>query len=107
VTPISEAFEPRWRHPERSEGSRLSFRYQSGEEVKKGDHVLFHGQPGYIEFVADSANKDSETEWYVKEHGGGVMVVEPKVFGHAFLADTEEAEDLIFTSRAESSTATN
>jgi hypothetical protein len=107
VTPFSEAFEPRWRHPERSEGSRLPFKYQSGEEVKKGDRVLFHDQPGSIEFVADPATKNSETEWYVKEYGGGVMVVVPKVFGHVFLPTTEDAEDLILTSRLEDSVATD
>jgi hypothetical protein len=86
---------------------RLSFRYQSGEGIQKGDRVLFHGEPGYIEFVADPANKDPETEWYVKEYGGGVMVVEPKFFGRAFLLNSEDAEDLTFVSRSEESTATN
>ncbi|MGA9963699.1 MAG: hypothetical protein WBQ10_00705 [Terriglobales bacterium] len=77
----------------------MPLKYQSGEEIKKGDHVLFHGEPGAIEFVADPLVKDKETEWYVQEYGKGVMVVEPKVFGRAFLSRTENAEDLIFVSR--------
>jgi hypothetical protein len=77
----------------------VPFRYQSGGEIKKGDRVLFHGEPGEIEFVADPLVNDPETEWYVQEEGAGVMVAEPKVFGRAFIADTEQDEDLIFVSR--------
>jgi len=77
----------------------VPFRYQSGEEIKKGDRVLFHGEPGEIEFVADPLIDDPETEWYVKEYGGGAMVVEPKVFGRAFLSHTEQNEDLALVTR--------
>jgi hypothetical protein len=84
----------------------VALKYQSGEQIVKGDRVLFHGEPGQIELVADPLVTDPETEWYVKEYGGGVMVVEPKVSGRAFLSNTESAEDLIFVSRsAESSSA--
>jgi hypothetical protein len=74
--------------------------YQSGEEVKKGDRVLFHDEPGEIEFVADPLISDPETEWYVERYGGGVMIIEPKRFGLAFLSQTHTAEDLVFVSRA-------
>ena len=65
------------------------------EEIKKGDRVLLHGEPGEIEFVADRAN-DPE-DWYVTEYGGGVMILEPKVFGHLFETDTQNCEDLEFS----------
>ena len=71
----------------------------------KGDRVLFHGEPGQIELVADPLVTDPETAWYVKEYGGGAMVVEPKVFGRAFLSNTESAEDLIFVSRSDESSS--
>jgi hypothetical protein len=77
----------------------MTFTYQTGEEVKKGDRVLYHGEPAEVEFVADPVLSNPETSWYVKEFGGGVMVVEPKVFGRAFLPRTDEAEDLVFVSR--------
>jgi hypothetical protein len=54
--------------------------------------VLFHGEPGEIELVADPWVNDPETEWLVQEY-------EPKVFGRAFLSNTEDAEDLVFVSR--------
>jgi hypothetical protein len=30
----------------------MPFTYQSGEEIQRGDRVLFHDEPGEIEFVA-------------------------------------------------------
>jgi hypothetical protein len=46
---------------------------------------------------------DSETEWHMREHGGGVRISEPKHFGLAFIpaAQIEEYEDLVFVSRAQ------
>lgn len=78
-------------------------RYRSGEEIKKGDRVLFHTEPGEIEFVATDASTP-ETVWYVQKFGDGVMVWEPKVFGLVFIrADSiSEYEDLQFVSRAAS-----
>ena len=45
----------------------MPFRYQSGEEIKKGDRVLFHREPGKIEFVVDPLIDDPETEGYENE----------------------------------------
>ena len=66
----------------------------------RGDRVMLHGEPGEIEFVADKLVGDPAMDWYVQELGGGVMVVEPKVFGRVFLRETEDAEDLVFLARA-------
>jgi hypothetical protein len=49
----------------------VPLRYQSGEEIVKGDRVLLHGELGEIERVADPLVDDPETKWYVKEYGGG------------------------------------
>ena len=78
----------------------MPFTYISGEEIKKGDRIMFHGEPGEIEFVADPLVCDPETDWYVKEFGGGVMIIEPKRFGYAFLSHTDDYEDLEFVSRS-------
>jgi hypothetical protein len=77
----------------------LPFVYQTGEEIRKGDRVIFHGEPGEIEFVADPDINNPETHWYVREYGGGVMIMEPKHFGRCFLHRTDTAEDLEFVSR--------
>jgi len=50
--------------------------YGSGEEVKAGDRVLYHNEPGEIEFVADPEIEPES--WLVTEFGGGVMIGEPK-----------------------------
>jgi len=78
----------------------LPFVYQTGQEIRKGDPVIFHGEPGEIEFVADPDVSDPEIDWYVQEYGGGVMILEPKHFGRCFLPETGAAEDLEFVSRS-------
>jgi hypothetical protein len=82
----------------------MPFTYQTGEEIKKGDRVTFHGDPGEIEFISDPSVDDPQ-DWYIKEFGGGVMVIEPdtgppKRFGRVFITDTADAEDLVLVSRA-------
>ena len=74
-------------------------RYQSGEEIRKGDKILFHGEPGEIEFVVDKIVGNPEVDWHMREQGPGVMVLEPKRFGRAYIRDTESTEDLQFVSR--------
>jgi hypothetical protein len=78
----------------------MPLKYQSGEEIRKCDRVLFHRSPGVIELVADPLVSDPETDWYVQEHGGGVMVLQPGDFGRCFISNTEDAEDLVLISRA-------
>jgi hypothetical protein len=75
--------------------------YQSGQEIKKGDRVLYFEEPGEIEFVADPLIRDDETTWFVEEHGVGVMINEPKHFGHVFIGKPEDDCELIFVSRQE------
>jgi hypothetical protein len=74
--------------------------YQSGEEIKKGDRVLFHGEPGEIDFVVESVVGDPAMDWYMKELGPGVMVHEPKHLGSAYIKDTTNHGDLVFVSRS-------
>ena len=79
----------------------MVLKYQTGEEIRKGDRILFHREPGVIELVATELG-DPEIDWYVKEYGGGVMIRE-RVMGRTFIPgdQIEETEDLEFVSRAE------
>ena len=79
----------------------MILKYQSGEEIKKGDNVRFHREPGRIEIVALEPG-DPETDWFVQEYGGGVMILE-RVDGRTFIpADQiDDYEDLEFVSRAD------
>ncbi len=82
--------------------TELPLYYQSGEEIRKGDKILYAERfPGEIEFVADPAVNDPETSWYVEEFGGGVMIREPKVHGLAFCSDPESDDEIEFVSRAD------
>jgi hypothetical protein len=77
----------------------MPFFYHSGEQVKRGDRVHLHGESGEIEFVADPG--DDPNDWFVEKFGGGVMVVEPKVFGRLFIdAPVSHCDDLEFVSRS-------
>src|SRR5262245_4498631 len=77
----------------------MPLRYQTGLEIKKGDRVLFHGEPGEIEFVADPQKPEPGTDGYLREHGAGVMVSESKHFGSAFIPEPQDEGELKFVSR--------
>ena len=76
-------------------------KYRSGEEIKRGDRVLLHGEQGEIELVAADP-EDPEGSWYAKEFGGGVLISKAKKFGRLFIraSELQEYEDLEFLSRA-------
>ena len=75
----------------------MPFFYSSGEQIRKGDRVLLHGEPGEIELVADPA--ESPDDRFVKDQGGGIMVLELKVFGRIFITKPETDEHLTFVAR--------
>ena len=35
-------------------------KYQSGQEIRKGDKVLFHGEPGEIDFIVEALSGDRQ-----------------------------------------------
>jgi hypothetical protein len=76
--------------------------YRSGEEIRKGDCVRFHGNAAEIEFVALGPNDSNpDIASYVKEFGGGIMILDPQVSGRTFIPsnDINGYEDLEFVSR--------
>ncbi|MGD1071699.1 MAG: hypothetical protein ABSB15_16315 [Bryobacteraceae bacterium] len=78
----------------------MPFFYRSGEQVKQRDRVRLHGESGEIEFVADPVHHPGN--WFDTEFVGGVMIVEPKVFGRLFINDPlSDYEDLELVSRGE------
>jgi hypothetical protein len=44
----------------------MAFVYQSGEEVKSGDRVTYHGEPGEVEFVVTNLAGDPAMDRYVE-----------------------------------------
>jgi hypothetical protein len=47
----------------------MVLKYQTGEEIRKGDRILISGQLGEIELIADPLLNDPTTTWYVEEFG--------------------------------------
>jgi hypothetical protein len=43
------------------------FLFQSGDEVKPGDRIRYHGEPGGIEFVITEATGDPSRDWFLDE----------------------------------------
>lgn len=80
--------------------SAFILKYRSGEEIRKGDHVRFHGNRADIELVACDSG-DPEVVWYLKEFGGGVLILDPLESGRSFIRkdSLDEYEDLEFVSR--------
>jgi hypothetical protein len=76
-------------------------RYRTGEEIKAGDCIRFHGNAAAIELVADPETDDPEAAWYIKEFGGGVLIADPSVSGHTFIhkESLSDYEDLEFVAR--------
>jgi hypothetical protein len=72
--------------------------YQSGDQVRKDDQIIFQGEPGRVEFVAVAPGESPELKWYVEQYGGGVMITTSK--GRAFLTRGQVAEGLVFISRS-------
>jgi hypothetical protein len=80
----------------------VTLKYRSGEEIRRGDCVRFHGNAAEIEFVAfDGSDPDPEVVWHMKEHGGGIMILDPSASGRTFIpsAEISDYEDLEFVSR--------
>jgi hypothetical protein len=38
-------------------------------------------------------------DWYMETYGGGIAILEPKVFGRLLVSDPDNDDDLVFVSR--------
>jgi hypothetical protein len=74
--------------------------YQTGEEIRKGDRVRLHDELGEVELVLDG--ETNPRDWAADKYGRGILIVEPKMFGHLFVSEEQVGsyEDLIFVSRS-------
>ena len=70
----------------------------SGEEIQPGDHVLYHGECGKIEFVA--IPDDPVAKWYFEQYGSGFMILASS-FGRVFVTEGNQDEDLQLLSRSD------
>jgi hypothetical protein len=77
----------------------MAFVYKSGEEVKNGDHITYHGEPGEVEFVVARLTGNPAMDWYVEQFPGGGFMINAKGFGSVFLGKSDIDEELEFVSR--------
>jgi hypothetical protein len=77
--------------------------YLSGKEVKNGDRIRFHGEPGEVEFVVTDVTGDASMDWYLEEHPGGGVMITAKEFGSVFLPTSAIDERLEYVSRSNGS----
>jgi hypothetical protein len=77
-----------------------SFKYRSGKEVRGGDQITYHGEPGEVEFLVSEVVGDPALDWYLDQFPGGGFMIKAKGFGPVFVTDADTDEDLVFVSRA-------
>ena len=80
----------------------MALTYRTGQEIRKGDRVLFFRNPATVELVALDDSTE-ESRWLMQEYGGGVMILDPMVSGRTFISADQiaGADELEFVSRAE------
>jgi hypothetical protein len=75
------------------------FVYSTGEEVRDGDKVRYHGEPGVIKFVITGRTGNRDMDWYLDEFPEGGFAIDAKNFGLVFLTESRRTEDLELVSR--------
>jgi hypothetical protein len=77
----------------------MRFFYQSGEEVRPGDKIVYAGSPGHVEFVVDAPTGDPAVDWHLTHSPNGGFMIKTTTMGFVFLDGAEEDEDLDFLAR--------
>jgi hypothetical protein len=75
------------------------FKYPSGEEIQAGDRILFHREPGEVQFVVTEKTGAAAKDWHIEQHPEGGVMLRVKGFGNVFLGQPETTEDLEFVAR--------
>lgn len=70
-----------------------TFRYQSGEEIKAGDRILYGGKPGEVEFVVTAATGEPSRNWFLEEHPEGGIMLMTGTFGSVAISGDQIADD--------------
>ena len=72
--------------------------YSSGEPIRPGDRVKYEGEPAEVELVVAGLTGEPSADWYFRELGTGVLVLEPRVFGRVYVTDLTD-QRLAFVAR--------
>ena len=78
----------------------MSITYASGEEVRAGDRVCFHGKRGEVRFVVTERVGDPALDWFVVAYPRGGFMISAEGFGNVFIqAGDDDLEDISLVSR--------
>jgi hypothetical protein len=77
-----------------------SFSYGTGQEVRVGDLITYHGESGHVQFVVAEPTGDPSLDWYLAQFPGGGVMIEAEGFGSVFLRADDIDEEVEFVSRA-------
>ena len=75
--------------------------YPSGDEVKPGDRIRYHGEPGSIEFVITEATGEPARDWLLEEFPAGGVMLTATGCGSVFLSGSAIDEDLELIARSD------
>jgi hypothetical protein len=80
----------------------MSIFYQSGEQVRTGDKIVYGGSPGQVEYVVEVPTGDPAMDWHLTHSPNGGIMLKTIAMGFVFLPDDQVAddEDLDFVSRS-------
>lgn len=73
--------------------------YKSGEEIKSGDHITYHGEPGKVEFIVTEKVGNPAINWYIDQFQQGGFMIVANNFGNVFVTNGAN-NDLEYLSRA-------
>jgi hypothetical protein len=76
------------------------FSYCTGQDVRAGDLITYHGESGHVQFVVAGSTGDPSLDWYLDQFPGGGVMIEAEGFGSVFLRSDDIDEELQFGSRA-------
>jgi hypothetical protein len=77
----------------------MAFIYLTGEEVRAGDVITYHGERGSVLFVVNGKTGDEAIDWYLDKYPGGGIMIDAKEFGNVFITDSRNDEDLVLIAR--------
>ena len=74
-------------------------KYLAGELIKAGDRIRYHGDPGFVDFVATERCGDPDIDWFTDEFPGGGVMICSSTMGSVFLGLDDLGDLLEFESR--------
>ncbi|HEY1755914.1 MAG TPA: hypothetical protein VGG72_10995 [Bryobacteraceae bacterium] len=73
----------------------MSIFYQSGEQVRTGDKIVYGGSPGQVEYVVEVPTGDPAMDWHLTHSPNGGIMIKTIEMGRVFLESEDPDLDLV------------